>query len=64
MINFVCDYALTSPSILVNKVEKLIPNSTAYFTDIDEDRFILRALVNEMDKENLFSLVQPFLYRA
>lgn len=64
MINFICDYALILPVILVDKIERFIPNSAAYFTDIDEDRFFLRASVNKMDKENLFSLVQPFLYRA
>lgn len=63
-MNFICDYALASPNWIMYKIENLIPKSIVHFNDIDEDRFLLIADFDEMEKEKLFSLVQPFLYCA
>ena len=70
MREFICDYALISPAILVDRVCEAMLTAFAYFADLDEDRFIIcvdSPFVNESaSAEDLAiaeELITPYLWK-
>lgn len=69
MKTYICDYALTSPAILANRITSMCDQAWCDWLGIDEDRFELRAFSvfenEELSAEELArvdALVKPFLY--
>lgn len=71
MKTYICDYALTSPAILANRITFMCDQAWCDWLDIDEDRFELRVFSifenEELSAEELArvdALVKPFLYEG